>query len=184
MRGTVSQPCRRRALRPRFEALGLEKLNSCLQYLKVVPLDENQALLEAYRELNETMRSRGSTALTIYSILLPGSLILATLSLEPGVREEARRVLPVLGAAAIPFGALLAGFLGLLYWMTVLRGEEDLWKQIHQLEHRLGILEGHAKMRQIVQRRLWYKARRFIWPVSFLLAESAYLILFIRLLLI
>ncbi len=145
-------------------------------------VDNKEALRLAYEELNETLRSRQDSTLTVLSLLLPASLILATLSLDPDVQENARKLLPFVGAAAVPGGAALVAFLALIYWVTVWKLDDLFWTQIHSLEHELGITQGHEKMYNLVRRRLLWWVRRLLWPGILIIALVSYVWLFYRLL--
>lgn len=144
-------------------------------------LSEPDALWIAYEELDNMMRSYESSTLVVYSILLPASLILATLSFDPRIREVAH-LMPLFGPATFPLAAAMLALLALLYWITVWRVDTISWKQIHSLECRLGIMEGHGRLRlrDMLRSSLWFRIRHIILPIFFGLVLTSYILLSLR----
>lgn len=129
--------------------------------------DEN--LRVNYEQLNEQVRSREASMTTVLSILLPASLILATLSLYPNIKMGAT-VFPFFGIAALPGAADLVALTVVVYWITGERVDNVFWKHIHNLEDQLGIDEGHKKIHEELEKKYLYKVRRFIFPAILLMA--------------
>ncbi len=142
-----------------------------------MPSENDETLRVVYEQLNEQVRSREASLTTILSILLPASLILATLSFDPGVKEAGKR-LPIFGTAALPGAAILISVLGLVYWITGEEVDKVFWKHIHNLEDQLGIIEGHKTIGDELKRKRLYRVRRWFFPIVFLVALASYAWLF------
>ena len=131
-----------------------------------------------YEQLNEQVRSREASLTTVLSFLLPASLVLATLSFDPNIRDNAKRIIPILGLAALPGGAALVAILALLYWITGEQVDNVFWDQIHLIEKELGITEGQTKIHELLDKKRLYHIRRILFPGILTLTLISYAWLF------
>jgi len=141
----------------------------------------DEVLIATYEQLNEHVRSRESVRMTVMSILLPASLVLATLSFDPNVQAGAARSLPFFGTSALPGGSILVTVLALVYALTGVQVDQIYWRHIHRLEGQLGIKEGQAKIWEELGNQRFHRLRRYIFPIALILVLAAYAILFYRL---
>ena len=105
-------------------------------------------------------------------------LILTTLSFDPNIRDNAKRIFPIVGLAALPGGAALVAILALLYWMTGEQVDNVFWDQIHLIECQLGITEGQEKIHDLLDKKRLYHVRRVLFPAILILALISYVRLF------
>jgi hypothetical protein len=139
--------------------------------------DKEDTLRVTYEQLNEQVRSREASLTTILSILLPASLVLATLSVDPSVKDSTK-VFPFLGVAALPGAAILVTVLALFYWVSGEQVDNVFWTHIHNLEDQLGISEGHKAIGNELKKKSIYRFRRRFFLVLLLLVIASYAWLF------
>jgi len=138
--------------------------------------ERDETLRVTYEQLNEQVRSREASLTTILSILLPASLVLATLSVDPSVQESAK-VFPFLGASALPAAAILVTALALFYWWSGEQVDNVFWIRIHNLEDQLGITDGHKAIRDELKKKKIYRFRRYFFLILLLLVMASYTLL-------
>jgi len=119
-------------------------------------------LLEEYRELNESIRHRGSMFATVQSILISGSLLAVTFALrEPNLDK--------LIDSGIFIVAIFFVVVAWLMHLTATRLDKLLFKRIHQIEQDplVQMPYGHHKTYDDIKDQWWYKLRRQTWNIVF-----------------
>jgi len=142
--------------------------------------EDKETLRVTYEQLNEQVRSREASTTTVMSILLPASLLLATLSFDPNIRMSAVNIFPFFGTVALPGASILIGVLALVYWITGHQVDSVYWVLIHNLEGQLGISEGHTTIWKELQRKRTHHIRVYFFPIMFAVVLVSYALLFLN----
>jgi len=127
----------------------------------------NEALRLAYEEINRNIRQRERSTITVFSILLPSSFLLASLSLA--APTDSNLSLNAFSLVGLSFGALILEITVLFYWYSSRRVDKLAWDQVHHIERRLKISEGHLEFNRILKKEAkkitWL--RRNFWGILF-----------------
>jgi len=135
---------------------------------------DNDSLIAEYQVLNKAVQRRGSDTLLVDSIMIPSSLALVTFAIQ--FRNELGRnnLTGLPNALFIPLLSLILILIPYLLWCTSTKLDNICFDRMCEIEKDLHI-KGHQYIRERTKCRIWFKIRRNMWHVFFLLFIGAYL---------
>lgn len=160
----------------------LEKKKSCLKQdiekkeeEETLEKHDNESLIAEYKVLNEAIQKRGSDCLLVDSIMIPSSLVIVTFAIRFRNDLGVDRLfhLPIAGYITL-LALLLVGFPYYL-WCTTTKIDNICFDRIHEIEKLLHI-KGNLLIREKTKCKTWYKIRKHMWHVFFIIFIIAYVV--------
>ena len=135
---------------------------------------DTKRLIAEYNVLNEAIWRRDQVSLLVNSIMISATLGIITFAIR--FRSElGRSILTGLpNAGFIPLLCLILIVIPYLLWWTSTKLDTLCFDRIHEIEDILQI-KGHHSILEHIKCNTWYKFRRHMWHVVFLLFIVVYL---------
>lgn len=135
---------------------------------------DTNSLIAEYRVLNEAVWRRGRDSLVVNSIMIPASLAIVTFAIR--FRSDLGRniLFSLPNAGFVPLVSLILIFIPYFLWYITTKLDNICFNRIYEIEDILHI-KGNKWVLEQINCKTWYKVRRHMWHVFYLLLIGTYL---------
>lgn len=135
---------------------------------------DTNSLIAEYRVLNEAIWRRGRDSLVVNSIMITASLAIVTFAIRSRSDLGRNILFNLPNAGFVPLISLIMILIPYFLWYTTTKLDNICFDRICEIE---GILQikGNKWVLEQIRCRTWYKVRRHMWHVFYLLLIGAYL---------